>query len=270
MARADSRLKCQYRAIQGHRRNKWNLFIAALALLFSIPAHAQPVWVGEFSNANVEPPPPWRVVQIDKRVRPTVYRTREWDGVQAIEAQASASMALLARPLEINLKSTPVLCWRWRVDAALQNADLNQKSGDDYAARVYLALTLPPELMGLATRAKLRLARVFYGEEVPDGAINYVWDNRHPVGTRRPNAYTALTQMVVQQTGEEKAGKWVSERVNVQDEIRRAFGTEHASLTSIAVASDTDNTGETALAGFADLHFVGADASCDFPEILRR
>ena len=179
-------------------------------------------------------------------------------------------MALLARPVEIDLNSAPVLCWRWRVDAALQNADLNQKSGDDYAARVYLALTLPPELMGLATRAKLRLARVLYGEEVPDGAINYVWDNRHPVGTRRPNAYTALTQMVVQQTGEEKAGKWVSERVNVQDEIRRAFGTEHASLTSIAVASDTDNTGETALAGFADLHFVGADASCDFPEILRR
>lgn len=33
----------------------------------------------------------------------------------------------------------------------------------------------------------------------------------------------------------------------------------------LAVASDTDNTKEQARAGFADLHFVGADVSCSFP-----
>jgi hypothetical protein len=32
----------------------------------------------------------------------------------------------------------------------------------------------------------------------------------------------------------------------------------------LAVASDTDNTGETARAGFADLHFVGAEEPCEF------
>jgi hypothetical protein len=30
----------------------------------------------------------------------------------------------------------------------------------------------------------------------------------------------------------------------------------------VAVAADTDNTGETALSGFADLHFVAADEAC--------
>ena len=30
-----------------------------------------------------------------------------------IEAQAEASMALMARPLTVQLQHTPVLCWRW-------------------------------------------------------------------------------------------------------------------------------------------------------------
>jgi hypothetical protein len=255
--------------MQSKLKNALKLLVVAPLLVVATQAKALTVWVGEFSSAGAEVPAPWRVVQIDKRVRPTVYRVRQWDGVNAIEAQAVASMALLARPLEIDLNSTPILCWRWRIDAALQTADLNQKSGDDYAARVYLALRLPPERMGFAARARLRLARALYGEEVPDGAINFVWDNRHPVGTRRPNAYTALTKMVVQQSGAEKAGEWVSERVNVKDEIRQAFDTEGASLASVALASDTDNTGETARAGFADLHFVGAGATCDFPKMPR-
>ena len=79
-------------------------------------------------------------------------------------------MALMARPLAVDLKQTPVLCWRWRVDDVLQKADMTKKSGDDYAARVYVALKLPPQALGLGLRAKLALARSIYGDHVPDAA----------------------------------------------------------------------------------------------------
>jgi hypothetical protein len=51
--------------------------------------------------------------------------------------------------------------------------------------------------LGFATRTKLALARALRGDQVPDAAINYVWDNRSPVGTMLPNAYTERAMMWV-------------------------------------------------------------------------
>lgn len=92
------------------------------------------VWLDHFSGESVKMPAPWQVVQLNKKVPPTSYRLTRWDGVFAIEATAEHSMALLARPVEIDLNHTPVLCWRWRVDAPLVKADMATKAGDDYAA----------------------------------------------------------------------------------------------------------------------------------------
>lgn len=220
--------------------------------------------VGFFSTTAGAPPAPWRVVQLNTKVAPTRYHVAVVDGVAAVEAQADASMALLGRPLEIDIRKTPVLCWRWRVQGVVEAADMSEKSGDDYAARVYVALRMPPETLGFVTRTKLGIARALYGDLVPDAAVNYVWDNRHPVGTRQFNAYTDRAAMVVQNTGNQQAGRWVNERANVLEDVRRAFGSVDVTAQLLAIASDTDNTGASARAAFADLHFVGAEEACRF------
>jgi hypothetical protein len=235
--------------------------LALLALLPAV-ALAEPVWVGRFASADGDPPAPWQVVQLDRDIAPTRYRVRAWDGMAAVEAHAVKSMALLARPLDIDLDKTPVLCWRWRIDAPLKNADMTTKAGDDYAARVYLSFDVPPDTLGLGTRLALKLARALRGNQVPDAAINYLWDNRHAVGVWQPNAYTERTRMRVLRSGAAHAGRWVDERRDVAADFRHAFGHAPARLTGLAVASDTDNTGEEARAGFADFRFVGKDESC--------
>ncbi len=247
-----------------HRVLRCGFVLAWSLASLGAQAQGQAVHVGRFSASSADPPPPWSVLRLDERVPPTRYRVLRWDGVNAVEARAAASMALLARPLDVDLAATPVLCWRWRVDAVVGSADMTRKSGDDYAARVYVAFALPPELLGPGTRAKLGIARALYGSQVPDAAINYVWDNRNPVGTRRPNAYTDRTLMIVQRTGGEKAGQWITERADVLDDARRAFGTEAVRPTLLALAADTDNTGEQVRSGFADLHFVSREHDCDF------
>jgi len=219
-------------------------------------------WVGRFDGADTAVPAPWRLLQLDKRVPPTQYRIRLWDGVPAIEATADGSMTLLARPVEVDLSMTPVLCWSWRVDAPLVNADMAKKSGDDYAARVYVAFKLPAATIDFITRAKLGLARTIYGDAVPDAALNYVWDNRYPIETYRPNAYTDRTRMIVVESGAAKAGRWVSERRDLLSDFKLGFATEQGEVTLLAVASDTDNTAEKARAGFADLHFVSREQPC--------
>jgi hypothetical protein len=202
------------------------------------------------------------VVPLGRKGKPTVYRLASISGSGAVEARAAASMALLARPVTVDLAKTPILCWRWLVDGPVTNADMNRKSGDDYAARVYVSFDMPDNALSAGTKLKLGIARRMFGAAVPDAALNYVWDNRHPVGTARRSVYTDRAQVIVAETGSARAGAWVSERADIAADFARAFGKVPARPVQIAVASDTDNTGGTARAAFADLHFVGRGERC--------
>jgi hypothetical protein len=240
--------------------------LPAVLLCAAHGVSAEAVWVGRFSDADPAIPAPWKVEHFNEKHPPTRYILRRWDGVVAIEAQADRSMALLTRPVAVDLKKTPILCWQWRVDAPVASADMNTKSGDDYAARVYLTFSVPPDQLGLGTRTKLALARSIYGNQVPDAALNYVWDNTHPVGTLQDNAYTDRTRMLVLRSGAARAGVWVQERGNVLKDFQLAFGDIGGQLGGLAIASDTDNTGEKAHAGFADFRFVEKEAACPAPD----
>ena len=107
----------------------------------------------------------------------------------------------------------------------------------------------------------LSLARSRFGPAVPDAAINYVWDNRQPAGSEHPNAYTGRTTMIVKRSGAAEAGRWMAERHDVAADIRRLHG-PGARVVQLAVAADTDDTGEKAHSGFAALHAVAADEPC--------
>lgn len=229
-----------------------------LALIAAAPAA---LWIGRFP-AEGTLPAPWRVVAVGGKAPPTRYRTASVDGVAAIEAIADSSMALLARPVTVDLATTPVLCWRWRIDAPVAAADLRRKAGDDYAARVYVAFDIPDDSLGAGTRFKLRMARSLFGGDVPDAAINYVWDNRHAVGTEVRSAYTDRAQLIVAETGSATAGRWISERADVAADFARGFGGVPGRPIQVAIASDTDNTRSRARAAFADLHFVAAGQPC--------
>jgi hypothetical protein len=233
-----------------------------LIALLILAAIADPVWIGRFGGQG-QPAAPWRVVHLDRKVPATTYRRTTLLGVQAIEARSQRSMALLARPIAIDLAATPMLCWRWFVDAPVARADMTRKSGDDYAARLYVAFDVPDARMSAGTRVKLRLARSLFGRDVPDAALNYVWDNRHPVGTRRRSPYTDRAQLVVAETGTGRAGQWVEERADIAADFDKAFGGT-AKPIQLAIASDTDNTGGTARAAFADVHFVARTDRCRF------
>lgn len=250
------------RALSLRVRRPFLLFAAGLSILGSaVSLAAEPLWVGRFGDGPAIPEP-WKVEQIDKKVPPTEYRLRRWDGVDAVEAKADRSMAWLLRPLTVDLGKTPVLCWKWRIDAPVAKGDIHRKSGDDYAARVYLMFSVADQHLGFGTRTKLALARSVWGRQVPDAALNYVWDNASAVGTVLPNAYTDRAMMWVQESGAAEAGRWVNERRNVLADFTQAFGHPPERLYAMAVATDTDQTGGTALAGFADFRFVDRPEAC--------
>ena len=202
----------------------------------------------------------WREIRFGSALRQNRFQATPETGVLRISSQSS--MSLWARAVELDLALKPVLCWRWRISAPLQSADMGKKAGDDYAARLYVAFRLPSEAMDWSTRAQLAIARRLHGDAVPDAALNYVWDNRYPEGHHAPNAYTSQTRMVVQRSGASLAGQWVQERRNLAMDAR-AWLPAGAKPVLIAVAADTDNTGESVVAEFAALKLVGPQDSCE-------
>ena len=139
---------------------------------------------------------------------------------------------------------------------------MTRKSGDDYAARVYVGFGMPSSALSASTRFKLAIARAFFGKDLPDAALVYVWDNRHPVGTARKSAFNDRTQLIVAETGAARAASWVSERADLPADFARAFANLPGTPIGIAVAADGDNTGSKGRAAFADIHFVGRGQAC--------
>jgi len=195
----------------------------------------------------------WSVLRPAPKAPDTRYSLVEDDGQTVIKAAAQASMSGLVYRFDPPLANAQRLSWRWRVAGLPHKGDITTRAGDDYAARVYVLFDYPRARLPLLVRTRLALAEAFYGQPLPTAAINYVWDNRASVGTLRPNAYTDRARMMVLQSGTARIGQWVSETRDVAADFRAAFGEAPPPITGIAIATDSDNTGETLTAWYGDL-----------------
>ena len=54
--------------------------------------------------------------------------------------------------------------------------------------------------------------------------------------------------------------KWVNEERNIYEDFRKFFGEEPPLLGAVALMTDTDNTGEEAVAWYGDITLVSQEA----------
>ena len=201
-------------------------------------------------------PAGWRPFTPSAKVKPTRYALVRDGNTVVVRADAEGSMSGLIHPVRIDPAETPLIQWRWRIERPLKTADMTTKAGDDYAARLYVLFDYDVAKLSLLTRTKLKLAKSLHGTEVPAAALNYVWDNRQPVGTIQANAYTDRARMIVVQSGADKAGLWVTVTRDLAADFRAAFGEEAPPVTGVVIATDTDNTGERVTAWYGDIRFL--------------
>lgn len=204
-------------------------------------------------------PDGWQPFNPAPKARPTRYIAERDGAATVIRAEADGSMSGLIRRQRVDPARTPILRWHWRIATPLKAADMATKAGDDYAARLYVLFDYDRSKLDFGTRTKLALAKLLYGVEVPAAALNYVWDNRYPVGTLRPNAYTDRARMVVVESGAARAGQWVTVTRDIAADFRAAFGEEPPPVVAIAIATDTDNTGERATAWYGEIRFLARE-----------
>lgn len=163
----------------------------------------------------------------------TEYKPIREDGRTVIKSHSSNSASGLIKQINIDPIRYRYLRWSWKIGSTVKHGDEEKKSGDDYAARIYVVFP----------------GRFFWQTK----AINYIWSNRLPKGSHRPNAFSANVMMVAVESGPELAGTWLTEKRDVADDYRRLFGGEPGAIQAIAIMTDTDNTGGEADAWYGDI-----------------
>ena len=204
-------------------------FLLAM-LVVALPAHAEPLvlaWPSPGDSGD------WEIEEFEGETR---YRVVQLDGRRVLEADSAATASSLYLERDIDIASTPVLEWSWRIEKPLAVDDERIKDGDDYAARVYVVA--PGEGMFGLPRA-----------------INYVWANRAQVGQSWPNPFTSKVMMVAMDTGDAEAGTWRTHRRDVRADFLRLFDMEVDELEGIAVMTDSDNCGQSARAWYGEMAF---------------
>jgi len=225
--------------------------LAACAL-----AHAADAGIPPFSRSTpgAALPDGWRPLVLPRVAAPEFALVRD-ERTTVFRSRAAAAAGTISHAFAASPADLPVLAWRWKVDRVVEGADLARKSGDDFAARVYVFFDVPTDELPLGARLKALLARAVWGEELPTAAICYVWDNRHAAGTSAWNPYTDRVRTVVLRSG--APGAWAEEARDLEADFRAAFGAQWKGpvprVTGVAIGNDTDQTGETVTAWFGDL-----------------
>jgi hypothetical protein len=163
----------------------------------------------------------------------TLYTVVPDGAGQVLRAESQGAASGLIFRQDFDPRDYPLLTWRWKVANVLEKGDATRREGDDYAARVYVIF---PHWFPPRTRS-----------------INYIWANRLPRGEYLPNPYYGNAMMLAVRSGSAETGRWFTERRDMVQDYRMLFGEDPPRAGAIAIMTDTDNTGESAVAWYDDL-----------------
>jgi hypothetical protein len=168
----------------------------------------------------------------------TQYLLQQENGRAVVKAVSHAAASGMIRKIHFDPSTYRYLRWSWKIAHTIKAGDETAKAGDDYAARLYVIFP----------------GRFFWQMK----AINYIWANRLPVGEHVQNSFATGAQMLAVESGNAKAGQWVSEERDLLADYRLLFGTDPQAADAIAIMTDTDNTGESAEAWYGEISLATA------------
>jgi len=230
---------------------------AFLLLCPASPQEGRILEAGKFSAAEAGGglPAGWKPLTFKNIDKHTMYSLVKDGDEVVVKADSQASASGLIREIKIDPREFPILQWRWKVGNILKKGDVRRKEGDDYPARIYVTFEYDPHKLSFLDRAKYGLAKALYGQYPPLAALNYIWESKAPEGTVVPNPFTDRAMMIVVESGAGKLNQWITEERNILEDYRKAFGEDPPMISGVAIMTDTDNTGESAVAYYGDIFF---------------
>lgn len=167
----------------------------------------------------------------------TSYQLLQLKDKKVLMAESQDSASGLIKKMHVDLKKYPYLNWSWSIENRLDIKNEKIKSGDDYAARIYVVVD--GGIMLWRTRA-----------------VSYVWANEASKGEIWQNAFAGKNAiMMALRSRQDKTSTWYSEKRNVYEDLKRLFGTEFHFIDAIALMTDTDNSHGQVKSYYGDIYF---------------
>jgi len=190
---------------------------------------------------------------LSKLKRDTAYAVVQEDGHAVLRATADSSASLYEAQLKEPAGMPASLSWRWKTDALVPGADNRDRKREDSPLRVVVAFDGDISSLPAEEQTRFRRARTLSGRSLPYATLMYIWSEQVPLNTVIPSAHTSQVKMLVVASGTAGLGNWHSLRRNLAEDYRRAYGAEPGRVLSMAVMTDTDNTGTHAVGEYADI-----------------
>ena len=166
----------------------------------------------------------------------TQYMLESEEQKTFLQAKSMQSASALYKKIKVDVHETPYLNWSWRVDQALPPLEEMKKSGDDYAARIYVVFKTG--LTPLSAKA-----------------LNYVWSSNDPSEISWPNAFTEKAIMIPLRSNQDNTNTWHQEKVNIKENLLQHFKKLPKYINGVAIMTDTDNSKGVASASYGDIYF---------------
>jgi len=178
-----------------------------------------------------------------------------------VEANADGSSSGLAEPLDIDPRKYPWLTWRWKVPRFIPGIDNTRRATEDSPARLEISFDGDMSKVPFDDRLFFAEVKALTGLDMPYATLEYVWGDGAPAETVIVNTWTSRIRMILIEIGAKHSGRWVTEKRNVYEDYRRAYGEEPGKITAIAIITDTDATGQKATAYYGDISFLPTEPS---------
>lgn len=177
----------------------------------------------------------WKNKSFEGNTEYTLHNSSQ--GEPMIKAVSDGSASGLFLQSKVDLEKTPWINWSWRVEQFPSVGDEKTKTGDDFAARIYIVVQ--DGWTFLSSRA-----------------ISYVWSQQNEVDSVWANPYTGKRAMMVSVESNPETGVVKSEKRNVREDLKRLFGKNYKKIKAIAIMSDTDSSASRAEAFYSRISFT--------------
>lgn len=182
-------------------------------------------------------------------IKETAYGVVEDGGVKVIESQCQDSASMVGWAGPVDLKQTPLLSWRWKIEHLYPGLDERVKGGSDFPARIYVVA------------GKRWLPWTLH-------TLEYAWSNGEFKAASWLSPYSGVMgagMIVPVRSGAEGVGQWQEQERDVQADFKQFFNLDLDSIGAVAIMTDCDDSHGSGRAWFGDLRFLPRPARGSTP-----
>lgn len=184
-------------------------------------------------------PAGWKNLPVVKGKSMTRYTLMQESGTTVLLADASHSALALMHAGNIHLDRTPVVAWRWKVDAPIGGANNSHAKHEDAPARLVFLFDGDKKKLSLVDRASIGLAKRLAGQELPYATLMYIWSTTAAPGSVIANPHTERVQMIVVAGQSGDAGKWQNLRHDIVQNFEQVFHEAPGRIIGYGLLTDT-------------------------------